>query len=257
MANKIINAFLRKWLTRIGTAGVLGGGSYYAYDSLQSDHVNFTTYPEFGIDIPDKYGIHGIDVAHHEGTINWNLVKKMQVRGIKIGFAFVKATEGVDFIDKQYKRNFNELSRINMPRGAYHFLRPKGDGRAQAKFFIKHVRLRKGDFPPVLDIEVDDGATPQEMKNCVTQWLRTVQNHYGVKPIIYTNADFYNRNLADYCGSYPLWVAHYFAKNKPRVSRSWKLWQYSEQGKVNGIIDQVDFNAFNGDSLAFKQLLIK
>jgi lysozyme len=55
---------------------------------------------------------------------------------------------------------------------------------------------------------------------------------------------------------YPLWIAHYFEKDKPRISRDWHFWQHSENGRVNGITTKVDFNVFKGDSTAFKQLLI-
>jgi lysozyme len=76
-----------------------------------------------------------------------------------------------------------------------------------------------------------------------------------VKPIIYTNVDFYSRNLGTEFDGYPLWAAHYFEYKTPRVKRNWDFWQHSEQGRVNGIISKVDFNVFNGDSLQFKSLL--
>jgi len=90
----------------------------------------------------------------------------------------------------------------------------------------------------------------------VREWLVTVENYYGVRPIIYANVDFYQQVLKDEFDDYPLWVAHYLQKEKPRIYRDWHFWQYSEQGHVNGIFCRVDFNAFNGDSTEFKNLLI-
>ena len=49
------------------------------------------------------------------------------------------------------------------------------------------------------------------------RWLEIVENHYGVKPIIYTNVDFYNRNLGSEFDNYPLWVAHYYQTEQPRI----------------------------------------
>ena len=89
------------------------------------------------------------------------------------------------------------------------------------------------------------------------KWLDIVENHYGVKPVIYTNVDFYNRNLGSEFDSYPLWVAHYYQTEQPRIQRGWVFWQHSDEGRVNGIVSKVDFNVFSGDSLEFKNLLIR
>ena len=36
----------------------------------------------------------------------------------------------------------------------------------------------------------------------------------------------------------------------------WHFWQHSDRGNVNGINEKVDFNVFNGDSLALRKLCI-
>jgi lysozyme len=77
-----------------------------------------------------------------------------------------------------------------------------------------------------------------------------------VKPIIYTNVDFYKRNLGTCFDNYPLWVAHYYQPSQPRIKRDWLFWQHSEEGRVNGILSKVDFNVFGGDSLEFRSILM-
>jgi lysozyme len=84
-----------------------------------------------------------------------------------------------------------------------------------------------------------------------------VEQHYKVRPIIYTNIDFYENFLANQFDDYPLWIAHYLVKDKPRIKRKWTFWQYNEKGHVNGIDAYVDFNVFNGDSTEFRNMLIK
>jgi lysozyme len=108
----------------------------------------------------------------------------------------------------------------------------------------------------VLDVEQTNGQKSDKVRQRVQEWLTTVENYYGVKPIIYTNVDFYKQILKDDFDHYPLWVAHYLQKEKPRIYRDWHFWQYSEQGRANGILYKTDFNVFNGDSTAFKELLI-
>ncbi|MES2645715.1 MAG: GH25 family lysozyme [Bacteroidota bacterium] len=217
---------------------------------------NFTMYPGFGIALPNGYKIHGIDVSRYQKRVNWPVVSRMSEGNIRLGFAFVKATEGGSFTDAQFKRNWRKLQENRMVRGAYHFLRASGNGKKQARHFINTVTLLPGDLPPVLDIETLDGTTTTEMQNAVSDWLTTVEAHYHVKPIIYTNAAFYNLYLDSKFSDYPLWIAHYQEKRQPRVSRHWYFWQHNESGRVNGIDAFVDFNVFNGDSSDFKSLLI-
>lgn len=220
-------------------------------------NANNAYYNAFGINIPASYTIHGIDVSNYQGYINWKMVKEMDANGQKIGFAFIKATEGLNDIDKQFKRNWQLATEANMPKGAYHFFLATKNGNKQATNFIKSVQLSQGDFPPVLDIEQLYGVKPALMRKRVKECLDSLEAHYKVKPIIYSYVDFYTNYLGKEFDEYPLWIAHYFAQDQPRINRNWIIWQHSEQGRVNGIASPVDFNVLNGDTIVFKNVLIK
>ena len=90
----------------------------------------------------------------------------------------------------------------------------------------------------------------------IRKWLDAMEAAYGVKPIIYTYVTFYESYLKGVFDDYPLWVAHYLTKDKPRVGRNWHFWQHNECAHVNGIAGFVDFNVFYGDSLGFRKLLL-
>lgn len=232
-------------------AAIFGG-----YEWWKSRKARFVRYPAFGISIPEDFMIHGIDVSKYQETIAWDLVKEMRVRNIQLGFAFIKATEGIENIDPQFKRNWKKSKQAGIIRGAYHFFLSTKDGRLQAENFINTVDLEAGDMPPVVDIEQTYGVSSTLFKKELKEWLEIVENHYQVKPIIYTNVDFYSRYLGKEFNSYPLWAAHYFQYDTPRIDRNWDFWQHSEEGRVNGILSKVDFNVFNGDSLQFKSILL-
>jgi lysozyme len=217
----------------------------------------FTRYPEFGISIPETYSIHGIDVSRYQEQIAWEEVQAMKVKEISLGFTFIKATEGIGNTDPHFNRNWKRSKSNGMIRGAYHFFIASKDGRMQAEHFIKKVELEPGDLPPVLDVEQLNGTSIAELKKEVKEWLEIVESYYRVKPIIYTNVDFYKKNLGKDFDAYPLWVAHYYEPNQPRIDRQWVFWQYSDEGRVNGIIPKVDFNVFSGDSLEFRELLMQ
>ncbi len=217
---------------------------------------SFITYPAFGIAIPQQYDIHGIDVSHYQEMIDWSEVKNMEVDGIKVGFAFIKATEGVGKIDANFRRNWLHCQKEKIARGAYHFFLPNRSGKLQAKNFITAVTLKTGDLPPVLDVEK---VWPDKIKmvNEILTWLSIVEKEYALKPIIYTNIYFYNTYLKGYVDDYPFWIAHYLQPDKPRVERDWHFWQHSEKGRVNGIASLVDFNVFKGDSTEFRDMMVK
>jgi lysozyme len=231
--------------------------AYIGYQWWLYGRARFVRYPEFGISIPEEYSIHGIDVSKYQQLIAWDQVQAMQVKNVKLGFVFIKATEGIGNVDPQFKRNWKRSKDAGMIRGAYHFFLAMKDGRMQAENFISVVNLKAGDLPPVLDIEQTYGVTKEVLKNEVREWLSIVETNYNVRPIIYTNIDFYKQNLGDEFNSYPLWVAHYYQPRQPRIKRDWVFWQHNDNGRVNGVLSPVDFNVFSGDSAEFSQLLIK
>ncbi len=217
----------------------------------------FVRYPAFGIDIPVNYQIHGIDVSRYQHNIDWKAVEAMEDKELKIGFAFIKATEGLGRVDNGFRQNWFNAKKAKVPRGAYHFFISSKSGKAQAENFIETVNLLPGDLPPVLDIETANGASVTDIQQRVKDWLLMIEKRYKVKPIIYTNIDFYENFLDGAFDDYPLWVAHYYVKDKPRIKRKWDFWQHNEKGRVNGIDSFVDFNVFKGDSAAFRKLLVK
>ncbi|CAN5777121.1 glycoside hydrolase family 25 protein [soil metagenome] len=233
----------------------LAMASYYVSDYFYKP--SFIHYPAFGIDLPANYDMHGIDVSKYQQAISWSDVKEMKVKGVKIDFAFIKATEGIGRMDENFRRNWFNAQKAGVVRGAYHFFISSKSGKAQAENFLETVQLEKGDLPPVLDIEQTNGASVNDLQQRVSDWLLMVEKRCKVKPIIYTNADFYKSFLAGRFDEYPLWVAHYLVKDKPRISRNWTFWQHNELGRVNGIRSYVDFNVFNGDSMAFQKMLIR
>lgn len=251
----------RKRLVRVAVLFVIAAllilAGYIGYQWWMYGRSRFARYPEFGISIPIEYSIHGIDVSKYQQMIAWDAVSAMQVKNIKLRFAFIKATEGIGNVDPQFKRNWKRSKDAGMIRGAYHFFLATKDGRMQAENFIRTVDLKMGDLPPVLDIEQTYGVSKDVIKNEVKEWLNIVQANYNTKPIIYTNIDFYKQNLGSDFDDYPLWVAHYYQPRQPRIKRDWMFWQHNDNGRVNGVLSPVDFNVFSGDSVAFNQLLIK
>ena len=109
----------------------------------------------------DNYPVRGIDVSHHQGEIDWHKIKSQN-----ISFAYIKATEGGDFKDPQFKKNWDHALEAGLRVGAYHFFRPETDGVLQAENFISSVPEYKNMLPPAIDVEIDQTKTWQSSSTC-------------------------------------------------------------------------------------------
>ena len=86
----------------------------------------------YGVCLPLNYEIHGIDISHHQGDIDWGVLQTMQANAFPLKFAFIKATEGGDLADPKFPFNFAEARRHGYIRGAYHFFNPSTPASRQA-----------------------------------------------------------------------------------------------------------------------------
>ncbi|UOQ73272.1 glycoside hydrolase family 25 protein [Hymenobacter cellulosilyticus] len=193
------------------------------------------------------YSVHGIDVSSYQGKVDWATVAEHNVR-----FAFIKASEGVTLRDSRFQRNWKGARAAGIYRGAYHYFQPNYDGAKQANLFTRTVPLEAGDLPPVLDVEAPEFHDVAVMRRGVGTWLRLVERHYGVKPILYSNYSFYKRHLAGHFDDYPLWLAHYEVESPKLPRDKWIIWQHSDEAYIPGIRGTVDFNVFQGN---FESLL--
>ena len=209
----------------------------------------------YGVCMPVGYSMHGIDVSHYQGDINWKMLKQKRQGKFPVEFTFMKATEGGDFSDDRFVANFDSAKVHGFIRGAYHFYNPKTDADKQADFFIRSVKLEPGDLPPVLDIEMKSKDV-KKLQQDLKIWLRKVENHYGVKPIIYASYKFKTKYLNDSIfNTYPYWIAHYYV-DSVRYQGEWKFWQHTDVGTLPGIDEKVDLNVFNGSFSELKNILI-
>jgi len=219
---------------------------------------DYRTYKSFHIRIPTNYQIHGIDVSSYQGRIDWQRVKKMHQDSVHISFAFIKATEGPLMVDPYFQRNWRECANAGIVCGAYQYFRPKFSGKWQATLFLQTVKLQKGNLPMVVDIERLDGMRPAKMREELDAFLKAITLKTKTRPIIYSGLTFYTENLAGFYDDYPLWISSF---DHPVLTISaetnWQFWQHSEKAKVSGIVNSVDFDLFRGDSLQFRQMLVK
>jgi lysozyme len=186
----------------------------------------------------------GIDVSHHNGTIDWQRVK-----GNGYQFAIVKVTEGSANRDQQAARNIAEARKHNLIVGAYHFAHPeRNDPRAEGAWFLKSLPGMTPQFF-VLDLEVAGQTTAR----WAVDWLEYVERQTGSRPWLYTGLSFAQEKLSreNRLSRYPLWIAAYRGTPPPTPApwKHWAIWQYTSSGKVAGVQGNCDVNVTNNDSV--------
>ncbi len=207
---------------------------------------------------PSGYEIHGIDISHYQGDIDWEqLQNNAIVDGCPLRFIIVKSTEGSSRIDPNFYSNFDNAREYGFVRGAYHFWSNKSSARQQANYFMKKVHLEDGDLPPVLDVEhKPKDKSVEDFQLDVLTWLHMVENKYHAKPIIYTYYKFKDQYLnTPAFDNYPYWIAHYYV-DKVEYKGKWKFWQHTDAGELPGIKGKVDLNIYNGSFYDLMQLTI-
>lgn len=192
----------------------------------------------------------GIDVAAHQhpgGTpIDWS-----KVRTDGQSFAFVKATEGGDWVNPHYVEDIQAANAAGLKTGAYHYARPAGDAKTQAANFAAQIALAPDQtLPPALDIEVAEGKSAAQLEQWIEEFTSELKRLTGRTPMIYTYKYFWmgQMNNSQKFSDMPLWLAAY-QDQAPEAVGGWNelsFWQRSGSGKVAGIPTDVDMNLFNG-----------
>jgi lysozyme len=228
----------RRWLVSLAMMTALGlAGCGMGFDSGDR-------YPH-----PSDFAIQGIDVSKYQGDVDWASVSRSGVQ-----FAWIKATEGGDYLDEKFHQNWDLAREAGLRRGAYHFAYWCRPAQEQAAWFLANVPNDPMALPPVLDVEWNE-----QSKTCphhigreqaladMKIILDAMEQAYGKRPVIYTSVDFHRDVLQGEFLNYPIWVRS--VKSYPAVkygSRRWHFWQHTAEGAVPGVRGYVDRNAFYG-----------
>ncbi len=195
-----------------------------------------------------NYSINGIDVSRYQWDIDWNEIQSpiTPLPG-EVLFAYVKATEGVGYIDPFALKNAQGAQAAKLKLGYYHFAtlnnnkNPAADAKLEAEAFLQSFeKLPKADLPPTLDIEANPSKlTPEQVLEYINSFFDTLKAGGVNTYIIYSYAYFLTANLpANHnLGSVPLWIANYGKVQTPELPRGWNdylIWQYSASGSFKG-----------------------
>lgn len=203
-------------------------------------------YPDF-----DTYPVHGIDVSHHQGYIEWSKFDEESVQ-----FAFIKASEGVDHKDSLFRVNRILAAKYNIVIGAYHYFSFCRGGEEQARNYIETISVDSSDVLPIIDLEYGGNCSKQNrlpnLINEVRRYIDIVERHFKRKVIIYSTNEFYKNHLQGEFVANPIWIRDILSTPNLPDNRRWTFWQFTNRGRLDGVNSVVDLNVFNGSKSKFK-----
>ncbi len=200
--------------------------------------------------IAERYAVHGIDVSHHQGVIDWSAVA---AEGVE--FAYIKATEGADWHDPRFEKNWRGATDAGVRRGAYHFFTFCTPGAPQAEHFLAALETARGELPPAADVEFTGNCTRWDSLDTIRAelaiFLERVEAGTGRRPIVYLPRAAHDQIVGGYFPEHELWVRSVFLAPSRRRYGDWLFWQFSQDGRVAGIRRPVDRNVFRGSADEF------
>lgn len=180
---------------------------------------------------------YGIDVSAYHGRIDWQ-----QVAGQHVSFAYIKASEGGDFVDRRFTANWSGASRAGVPHGAYHFFSLCTPGLAQARNFLRVVPVQPGELAPALDLELSGNCSRRPARRAIeTQlkdYLQAVQRAMRQAVVIYLGDDFARYYHLPMLYRHPLWLRSILRRPPP----GWTIWQVDGYAHIPGISGDVDLD---------------
>lgn len=214
--------------------------------------------PHPGVRRAHSMPIQGIDIARYQGRVDFASARAAGTR-----FAFIKATEGGDYLDPMFHENWRRTHEAGIARGAYHFMTWCRSAIEQANWFKANVPNDPYALPPVLDLEWNNHSSCRpdledgEALAMVRTMLIAMEEHSGKLPIIYTDMNFHRDVLAGQHLDNTFWLRSVAAEPHLRYgSRMWSFWQWTQTGTMPGIQGEVDRNVYYGSEDEWVQFLL-
>ena len=192
----------------------------------------------------DSELINGIDVSQWQEDIDF---EKVANDGIEI--VYIKATEGINYIDPYFREYYNNAKENNLKIGFYHYLtaRTEEEARNEANFFVSTIANTIPECRLAMDFESFGDLNIEQINNVSEAFLEEVINLSQKEVVIYSDSfnarEVFSLELAQ---KYPIWIAEY-GVNNPSENGKWSNWigfQYTDKGIIDGINGFVDKDYF-------------
>ena len=187
-----------------------------------------------------------IDISKHQGSINFDEVKKENLYGIILrcgytGYGSSKSKQK----DEKFEEYYKECERLKIPVGVYWYscASSVNEAKEEANLTLEYIKDKKIELPVFFDTEDEHHQrelSKSVLSNIVKTFCEEIENA-GYYCGIYASTSWFNSELdMNYLNVYDVWVADYRGYNG--YNGNCGMWQYSSKGKINGINKNVDLN---------------
>lgn len=182
----------------------------------------------------------GIDVSRWQGTINWE-----KVAATGIDYAIINAGYGKELYQKdpKFDENMRGAQSVGLDCGAYWYSYALSVEDAYKEAEVCYEVIKNYDFTYPIYFDIEDPSqknlSTAEVSAIIDAFCSTLQAK-GYYVGLYSFANFLTtRVYEEVLDKYDIWVAH-FKVNSPSYFKEYGMWQYSSEGRVDGIEGDVD-----------------
>jgi lysozyme len=185
------------------------------------------------------FDVRGLDLSHHNGKILYEGLDTLD-------FVFLKATEGVTLVDRDFETHYEGFKDKGIALGVYHFFRFDTDGEEQANHFLNRIKGHKFQIPLVVDVEHANNPKVRREKviQRLNEFMQTIKKKTGQKPIIYTNGHGYSDFVEKEFNDHTLWLSSTNAQRNEKLD--FTFWQFNINADLMEITHRADLNVFRG-----------
>lgn len=194
----------------------------------------------------------GIDVSKYQGKIDFAKVKAAEISFviIRCGTGF----NGKSNPDPYFETNYKNAKAAGLQVGTYFYAYAKTSELAEkeADYCLDVIKGKTLDLPVFYDLEENSIArTGKENILAVAKAFTEKIKAAGFSAGIYANLNWNKNYLTDkWYDTLPRWIAQY--NSKCTYTGKYDIWQYSSNGRVDGISGNVDMNYCYTDLLSKK-----
>ena len=190
----------------------------------------------------------GVDVSSHHQEIDWELVAANGVEFAMIRVGYRGYTEGEIQPDDYFVQNIEGARAAGLDVGVYFFSQALDEQEAidEANYVLEQIKDYPLSYPVIFDwedIEADartDGMDSVQLTKNAIAFCDTIKQA-GYRAGVYFNQRFgYEEFDLESLQDYVFWLAEY--NDTPSFSFHFQIWQYCNDGRVDGIQTDVDLN---------------
>lgn len=207
-------------------------------ETVNNNTVTSDFYQYFSISKENVLIKNGIDLSYHNGNIDWTKVKT--------DFVIIRAGYGnvIEQKDECFEEYYAGAKNAGIPVGAYwySYAMDEDDARQEADVFLETIKGKQFEYPVFYDVEENAQFElgKEKVSAIIRAFLERVESAGYFVGLYGSASSLVTHTESDIKNKYTIWLAHW--TEKTNYSGNYGIWQYSCNGKVDGISGDVDLD---------------